>query len=67
MGLIINEKTKWDIRWRKIQNCTSDAVRETYSDSVDSIQIFELKTHLRGIKQGEIEVTSYYIEILNFR
>lgn len=30
-----------------------DAIRETYSDDEDSSQIFELKNHLWGIKQGE--------------
>ena len=40
-----------------------DAVRESYSDSEDSFQIFEIKTHLWQMKQGDRKVTYYNIEM----
>lgn len=40
-----------------------DAVRETYSDMENSAQIFEIQTRLWQMKQGEREVTEYYIEM----
>ena len=41
-----------------------DAVRETYSDEENASQIFEIKTRLWQMKQGEKEVTDYYMEML---
>lgn len=40
-----------------------DAVWDTYSDVEDSFQIFEIKTRLWKTKQGEREVTDYYMEM----
>ena len=37
-----------------------EVVRETYLDLENSTQIFELKTKLWWLKQGEREVTKYY-------
>ena len=42
-----------------------DVVRETYSDAENTSQIFEIKTKLWQMKQGEREVTDYYMEMLN--
>ncbi|CAL5338710.1 unnamed protein product [Camellia sinensis] len=41
-----------------------DAVRETYSDEENASQVFEIKTRLWQMKQGEREVTDYYMEML---
>ena len=41
-----------------------DAIRETYSDAENVSQIFELKTRLWQMKQGVLEVTEYYTEML---
>ena len=41
-----------------------DAIRETYSNAKSASQIFELKTRLWQMKQGDREVTEYYSEIL---
>ena len=41
-----------------------DVVRETYSDLENSSQIFELKTKLWQLKQGDREVTIYYNEMV---
>ncbi|KAL6311483.1 hypothetical protein AAG906_025584 [Vitis piasezkii] len=43
-----------------------DAIRETYSDAKNASQIFELKTRLWQMKQGDREVTEYYTEMLAF-
>lgn len=40
------------------------AIHETYSNIRDSSQIFNLKTQLWQIKQGEKEATNYFIEII---
>lgn len=40
-----------------------DSVREMYSDTEDSSQIFEIKTKLWKAKQGERSVTEYYMEM----
>ncbi|XP_075514618.1 uncharacterized protein LOC142549521 [Primulina tabacum] len=40
-----------------------DSVKETYSDSENSSQIFELKAKLWNLKQGDREVTIYYNEM----
>ena len=40
-----------------------DIVRETYSDVENSSQIFEIKTRIWQLRQGEKEVTEYYIEM----
>ena len=40
-----------------------DAVRETYSDMENSSQIYEIKTRLWQLRQGEREVTEYYTEM----
>ena len=40
-----------------------DAVCESYSYFEDSSQIFEIKTHLWQMKQGDREVTYYNIEM----
>ncbi|XP_073016671.1 uncharacterized protein [Primulina eburnea] len=40
-----------------------DSVKETYSDSENSSQIFELKAKLWNLKQGDHEVTIYYNEM----
>ncbi|KAL2497494.1 Bifunctional aspartokinase/homoserine dehydrogenase 1 [Abeliophyllum distichum] len=42
-----------------------DAVKETYSDSENSSQIFEIKTKLCQLKQREREVTNYYMDMCN--
>ena len=41
-----------------------DAIRETYSDVKNASQIFEIKTRLWQIKQGDREVTEYNTEML---
>ena len=41
-----------------------DAIRETYSDAKNASQIFEIKTQLWQMKQGERKVTEYYIEMV---
>ncbi|RVW57736.1 hypothetical protein CK203_117384 [Vitis vinifera] len=41
-----------------------DAIWETYSDAKNASQIFELKTRLWQMKQGDREVTEYYTEML---
>ena len=41
-----------------------DAVRETYSDAEDYSQIFDLKTRLWQMKQGDRDVTDYYMDML---
>ena len=41
-----------------------DAIRETYSDAENASQIFELKTWLWQMKQGDQEVTEYYTKML---
>ena len=41
-----------------------DAIRETYSDAENASQIFKLKMWLWQRKQGDQEVTEYYIEML---
>ncbi|KAL6317167.1 hypothetical protein AAG906_029919 [Vitis piasezkii] len=41
-----------------------DAIRETYSDAENASQIFEIKTRLWQMKQGDREVTEYYTEML---
>lgn len=41
-----------------------DAVRETYSDSENSSQFFEIKSKLWQLKQGDREVTEYYMEMV---
>ena len=41
-----------------------DAIRETYSNAKSASQIFELKTRLWQMKQGDREVTEYYTEML---
>ena len=41
-----------------------DAIRETYSDAENTFQIFELKTRLWQMKQGDREVMEYYTEML---
>ncbi|KAH9716025.1 protein kinase domain-containing protein [Citrus sinensis] len=40
-----------------------DAVRETYSDLKNSLQIFELKTRLWQTRQGDRAVSEYYNEM----
>lgn len=40
-----------------------EAVREMYSDAEDSSQIFEIKTKLWQLKQGERDLTEYYMEM----
>ena len=42
----------------------SDAVRQMYSDAENFTQIFEIKTRLWQIKQGEMEVTDYFMEMI---
>ena len=41
-----------------------DAIQETYSDVENASQIFELKTRLWQMKQGDREVTEYYTKML---
>ena len=41
-----------------------DGIRETYSDAENASQIFELKTRLWKMKQGDRKVTKYYTEML---
>ena len=41
-----------------------DAIRETYSDVKNASQIFEIKTQLWQMKQGERKVTEYYTEMV---
>ncbi|XP_073062852.1 uncharacterized protein [Primulina eburnea] len=41
-----------------------DSIRETYSDSENSSQIFELKTKLWNLKQHDRDVTIYYNEMV---
>ena len=41
-----------------------DAIWETYSDDENASQIFEIKTRLWQMKQGDREVTEYYTEML---
>ena len=41
-----------------------NSVRETYSDLENSSQIFELKTKLWQLKQGDRDVTVYYNEMV---
>ena len=41
-----------------------DVIRETYSDAENASQIFEIKTRLWQMKQGDREVTEYYTEML---
>ena len=41
-----------------------DAIRKTYSDAENAFQIFELKTRLWQMKQGDRKVTEYYTEML---
>lgn len=41
-----------------------DAVKETYSDEENSSQIFEIKTRLWQMKQGDRDVTDYYMEMI---
>ena len=41
-----------------------DAIQETYSDVENASQIFELKTWLWQMKQGDREVTEYYTKML---
>lgn len=40
-----------------------NAVPEMYSDNEDSSKNFEIKTQLWQMKQGEREVTGYYMEM----
>lgn len=40
-----------------------DAVKETYSDVENSSQIFEIKTRLWQMKQGERDATDFYMEM----
>ncbi|XP_057951158.1 uncharacterized protein LOC131145973 [Malania oleifera] len=40
-----------------------DAVRETYSDAESYSQIFEIKTRLWQLRQGERKVTKYFMEM----
>ena len=37
-----------------------DAVQKTYSDLGNAAHVFEIKTKLKGIKQGSYSVTRYY-------
>ena len=41
-----------------------DVIRETYFDVENASQIFELKTRLWQMKQGDREVTEHYTEML---
>ncbi|RVW23114.1 hypothetical protein CK203_107498 [Vitis vinifera] len=41
-----------------------DEIRETYSDAENASQIFEIKTRLWQMKQGDREFTEYYTEML---
>ena len=41
-----------------------DAIWETYSDIENASQIFEIKTRLWQMKQGDREVVEYYTEML---
>ena len=43
---------------------TKDVIRETYFDVKNASQIFELKTRLWQMKQGDREVTEHYTEML---
>ena len=46
--------------FKKIAKEVWDSVRETYSDLENSSQIFELKTKLWQLKQGDRDVATYY-------
>ena len=41
-----------------------ETVKETYSDTEDFSQIFDLKTRLWQMKQGDRDVTSYYTDMV---
>ncbi|KAI4334755.1 hypothetical protein L6164_013467 [Bauhinia variegata] len=40
-----------------------EAVRDSYSDGEDLARLFELKTTIWQLKQGDREVTSYWLEL----
>ncbi|XP_024024274.1 uncharacterized protein LOC112092395 [Morus notabilis] len=39
---------------------TWDAVRENYSDLKNASQVFEIKSKLKDIRQGNLDITEYY-------
>lgn len=41
-----------------------EGIRETYFDVEDSYRIFKLKTRLWQMKQGEKELTNYYMKMV---
>ena len=41
-----------------------NVIQKTYSNAENAFQIFELKTRLWQMKQGDREVMEYYIEML---
>lgn len=42
-----------------------EVVKDAYSDGEDSSQIFEIKSRLWQMRQGESEVINYYMEMLS--
>ncbi|RVW84718.1 hypothetical protein CK203_046677 [Vitis vinifera] len=44
--------------WKSENNM--DAAKETYSNNEDTVEVFEIKSFLHDLRQGELSVTQYF-------